>query len=373
MKLPNQLKKLSNWIEVFALFSALLVLALQLAFILHTNSSEDWSKDVLVAAGQLEEEDENIQKIYFRNKALTNKIDTRYSYRLYSEQIQVEEELPGFATIEGQKLIVEPTLDDLGEYHLRITAEDVDARYVYNYTLLVQLPEVDFQTLKTEVEGVLGSEQPKYAVYVYDLKRGAGFAINGDEIFYPGSTSKLPYAIITLRDVDSGKRSMASVSPILERLIPFSSNAAMMQLEGMLGGSAVYDQRVKDELGIDNYFRFPHVVQANDVGEIYKGLYFQQFLSKESNDYLLNLLLNVGPAYDNRIKQGIPDDIPVAHKTGWVSTANGEAYNDTALIFGEQTDFILIIFSKDINRYNAVKLMKPIAENVYGTLNATPI
>ena len=146
----------------------------------------------------------------------------------------------------------------------------------------------------------------------------------------------------------------------------------MMELESMLGGWQVYDQRVRDELGVDNIFRFPHDVQASDLGKLYIGIYHQEYLSKDSNDYLLYLLLNTGPGYDNRIKQGLPKDesVKFAHKTGWVTTAPyGEAYNDSGIVYGEQTDYVIVILDKNVSRNDAIVMMKPISEKVYQTLD----
>lgn len=299
-------------------------------------------------------------------------IDTTTTFELYSYYNTLKTDLPAFVALGASTVAISPKLADVGTYSLTIESEDEVARFIYIFDISVALPEVDFSKLKLEVEGILGKQAPQYSIYVYDLKRNKSFGINEEKIFYPGSTSKLPYAIMTLRDVDNKKYSLSYVRPLLEKLIIHGSNTTMMELEGMLGGNAKYNQRVRNELGVDNIFRQPHVVQASDLGKLYFNIYHQKYLSKSSNDLLLYLLLNTGPGYDNRIKQGLPKDkgVTFAHKTGWVTTiGGGEAYNDSGIVYGELTDYVIVILDKNVDKSEAIKMMKPISAKIYDTLN----
>ena len=369
-------------LKLFVLLFALLVLAFQFAFIYISNTDPEWSakasrawenKDISkeLLDGAIEDEVKN-KPIYFRQRNIQAKVDDPLTFKLYSDENTPDTKLPGFISLNGRDMTINPVNKDLGEYEFSVKSEDEEARFIYTFKVKVELPPVDFAKLEKDVEAILGNQKPHYAVYVYDLKREQSFGINEEEIFAPGSTSKLPYAIIALRDVDKGRYSRSYVDPILTKLIIHGSNTAMMELESMLGGNSAYNARVRNELKVDNIFRYPHNVQASDLGRLYIGIYHQEYLSKSSNDFLLYLLLNTGPSYDNRIKQGLPKDkgVKFAHKTGWVTTApSGEAYNDSGIVYGEETDYVIVVLDKNIDRNAAIVMMKPISEKVYKALN----
>lgn len=310
----------------------------------------------------------------FRYVDTEEKIEAEISkesvFELYSNNSSFEGAYPNFADIVDAKLVLTPEDSNLGEYSFVIKSSDENASYTYRFKVTVKMREVDFGKLEEDVRAIIGDEElSKYAVYVYDLKREDGFDINGDVVMRPGSTSKLPYGIIILRDVDAGKYSLDFIKPSLEKMLQWSDNNAMMYIDSLIGGFEVHDQRVKDELGINNYFRLPHTCTAKDIGKTYYGIYHQKFLSKELNDYLINTLINVAPGFDNRLKQGIPKSVNVAHKTGYVWTDYGIAYNDTALVFGQETDFIIVVLDKDTTPEAAMAKMKPIAATVYNALD----
>lgn len=301
----------------------------------------------------------------------TVSVNQERTLELRGEEAHFVSTYPEFVFIEGGRLVIEPHDLDVGEYFFTVKSIDEGQVYSYRYLLKIVMRSVNFTALEHNVRQIIGPEEIKnYAVYVYDLKREEGFDINGDQVMRPGSTSKLPYGIIILRDVDAGKYTLDYIRPSFEKMLKWSDNDAMMYIDSLIGGFEVHNERVKNELGIDNFFRLPHTCTARSIGETYYGIYHQKFLSKELNDYLIDTLINVAPGFDNRLKQGIPDTIDVAHKTGYVWTDYGVAYNDTALVYGEETDFILVVLDKDTTPEAAMAKMKPIAEIVYTTLDS---
>lgn len=364
--------KITKTLRNLILLSAILFLAAETTFVVYANVNPEWDKDLNTLLQ--DKQSTEAKTIKTKEKNIQAKVNNEIMIRLYSEinTLSEDSELPGFIQLNEAELQINPTLTDLGSYDFTLISQDDNASFTYVFHVLVDLPTVDFTELENEITKILGDQEGKYAIYVYDLKRGQGFGINEEEIFYPGSTSKLPYAIITLKDVDSGKYLLSYVDFKLNSLIIHGSNTAMMDLEGMLGGNSVYNERVKNELGVDNIFRYPHVVQASDLGRLYIGIYHQEYLSESLNNYLLNLLLNTGPNYDNRIKQGLPVErgVTFAHKTGWVTTTGGgEAYNDSGIVYGEMTDYVIVVLDKNINKNDAIAMMKPISETVYDALN----
>lgn len=334
-------------------------------FALKTSDGREIAKDIYSQFKKIEKS----KPSYTKEEIITASAGKTIEYALYSSQVTFDQTLPKFITQNGNKLVITPSRDDIGNYTISLKSEDSTAIYLYNLSVKVELPVVDFAKLKLDTEAILGTQIKKYSIYVYDLKREQGFGINEEKIFYPASISKLPYAILILRDVDAGKYSKASINADMTALITHSDNTALMRFEKKLGGYAVVNKRIKAELGVDNIFRYPHTCQAVDVGTLYKGLYNQTYLSKESNDYLINLLENTDSAYDDRVQQGLPEGVEFAHKIGWITTSGGEAYNDSGIVYGELTDYIIVVLDKDVSSKSVIKMTKPLSETIYNTLN----
>lgn len=254
-------------------------------------------------------------------------------------------------------------------------------------------PKIDYISLKQEILDTVDDELEKYGIYVKNLKTGEMIDINGDTVFPPASISKVPVAMLVLRDVDNGvfsldqtftlkgwykqystdsmyykpTNSKHTLRTYLDYLIRYSDNTAMTALEDLLGGVDKINQRSKDELGITTFFRLPHMCTAKEIGRIFEMIYNEDFLSKESNDFLIDLLSNIGEWMQNRIPKGIPEgaNVKIAHKIGDITTEFGAEIADAGIIYGEKTDFILVVVNKDIQIESAQNKIIKITETTY--------
>ncbi|MDQ6985605.1 MAG: serine hydrolase [Candidatus Dojkabacteria bacterium] len=255
----------------------------------------------------------------------------------------------------------------------------------------------DEEKLKAGIEDILGWNSYNYGVYILDLKSGQQIGINENKILAPGSVSKVPIGLLTLRDVDSGKLTMETTSELLDTdivegnvlgpwevglefsieeymkfLIIDSDNTAIVHLENLLGGTVIGNQRTIDELGVTHLFRDPHDVTTKDAARIFAGIYYEEYLSKESNDFFLYLLKNT----DWRLQTGIPVGIPepyyyeIAHKTGIVSTYPGYAWADIGIIYGPKTDYVIAVFNEKVSKEDARYKIQLISSLVWETLQA---
>ena len=254
---------------------------------------------------------------------------------------------------------------------------------------------INTDLLKNEIVKILNDEYSNYAVYIYDLKNKIEIGINQTDIFYPASICKIPYAILILKDIDSGVLSfddtirlenstvaysfdyMANlplnkdyeIEFYLSNLIQKSDNTAMMIIEKFLGGTDTVNERFKTELGITNFFRDPHTATALEIGKILKAIYYRTILSDSSSEYLLNLMRNPLPEYQDRIPAGLPEGIEAAHKIGQLSFPEGLVYEDAGIVFGDKTDYILVLLNKEVNKTEAVDKITRISSVVYGFFN----
>lgn len=346
-------------------FFILIIVGALAFFAIKTDDGRKIAKDIYSQFQKVEKS----KPTFTKEETISANAGKTIEYPLYSAQTTPDKTLPEFIELVENKLVITPGRNDIGNYTISLKSEDSTSIYLYNLSIKVEMPAVDFAKLKLDTEAILGTQINKYSIYVYDLKREQGFGINEEKVFYPASVSKLPYAILILRDVDAGKYSKASINADMTSLITHSDNAALTRFEKKLGGVTVVNERIKNELGVDNIFRYPHTCQAIDVGTLYKGIYNQTYLSETSNNYLINLLKNTDHAYDDRVQQGLPKGVEFAHKIGWVTTPGGEAYNDSGIVYGELTDYIIVVLDKDVTSKSVIKMTKPLSETIYNALN----
>lgn len=249
----------------------------------------------------------------------------------------------------------------------------------------------DIKILKSKILKILGSDKDDYGIYIKDLEYGHTLEINSAAVFPPASIYKVPLAIVTLADVDSGKLSFndeflvtdaqkpysfdrlsqrsgsynIKIKDLLEYLIIYSDNTAMTTLEHRNGGVYQLQSRLQTELSIAGLTRIPHTTTPSAVGAIFEGLYNNQYLTVESNEYLLNLLKNVYEGHNDKIKAGVPEGIGVAHKIGNLTHTN----QDAGIVYGETRDFIIVILNKNITDHGeAADKIRQITNVTYESL-----
>jgi len=258
-----------------------------------------------------------------------------------------------------------------------------------------KLNDIDSEKLKSEIQTILGSNSHNYSIYVHDIKRDMTIGINEEKLMPPGSISKVPIAILTLRDVDKGNLSLSqavrldfgdvadpsnalkarnvgasfTIDQYLRFLIIDSDNTSIRKLENLMGGYLVTNERTKVELGVEYFFRDPHDVSAKDMGKVFKGIYKGEYLKSETNAYLLDLLKNTHPLLQDGIPVGVPAGTAIAHKTGQISTIPGYSWEDAAIVYGAKTDYILIFLNEKIDNDEARSKIQKISKVVYDTLN----
>lgn len=229
---------------------------------------------------------------------------------------------------------------------------------------------IDLEQLAVKFEHRLENEPGKVAWGVYDPTSKERITYLGDEVLPPASISKLVYAVLLLRDVDKGIYQLSdkmainsalkayesddlyhfspgtklSLARYLEYLIVESDNTAMLHIENLLGGYMRVNSRARAELGDVFLQRWPHQTTINDVVDIAVGINDETFLEAESNQFLINLMINTAPRFHNRIKAGAAriEGITVAHKIGNLVVGEGLVINDVGILsWGDDKTLIL--------------------------------
>lgn len=302
--------------------------------------------------------------------------------------------LPAFATQDGLTISLAPGKNDAGTYNFVVKTEDQEITYEVTATHKA----IDAESLKAEINKILGNKQSSFGVLVRDLNNKANeVQINPLVQFYPGSIAKMPVVVLTLLDIDAGKISFddtyavqaqykfstsdsigrlangtkVKVRELIEKTIHESNNTAMYHLRGLLGGIDEVERREKSDLNLYNFNDAPHhIVAPLEVGQLYEQLYRGTLLSKANSEYLIDLMKNTLPSMREGIPKGINDSsLQIANKVGFLNSLGKVSYGDSAIVFGKKTDYILVIVDKNIAWNEALDKIHKISKLVQSRMD----
>jgi len=287
------------------------------------------------------------------------------------EQVSASGPVPPVAVVEGNSIRAKYTKAiNQGSYELYLEGQKQD----YLIQIRTINSPIDLAPLEQRLQSIISPYKDNTSYALYDLKRGIALTHRGEELFPPGSVTKLPYAILVMKDVQNGLYTMdrsitvttankayrhdimygyasgrvVSLRHVLGLLYQQSDNTAMIHIESMLGGYARVQERIRTELGIDTYSRNPNAGSSVSTYKLLNLLYSPNgYLNDDSRGYLRQLLIDCNPIFWNRIRGGIPRGITVANKIGNIGTARGVGINDSAIIYGNTSDYIFVVLTRD--------------------------
>ncbi|MCA9387272.1 serine hydrolase, partial [Candidatus Dojkabacteria bacterium] len=293
-----------------------------------------------------------------------------------------------------QELSLNPTKEDLGlKFDKYSGTNQIEVlRFIFT-----KLEKKDLTKLKEELLNFLKEDSIHFGIYLFDLKRGQLLEINSEKIFPPASISKLPSVLLTLKDIDSKKYSFETPVVVKDELkhtnwdtigqykegtkIPLktfidaaileSNNSAHYHLHDLLGGLSIVNKRTQIELGAETFFLDPHQATAYSIATVLINLYNGNLLSAELTDYMINLMETTGADLRMAIPASVPANAKVANKVGFLFGGNeGSTYSDAAIVFGEKTDYVLVVLNDSAPDYpyGYIKI-KDISEKIYNYLN----
>ena len=293
--------------------------------------------------------------------------------------------------LEKSKITFTPNKKTTDDFYLKFSGEKFDIAYKFK----AKRAEVDWNTVEKEIRDYLGNQIENYSVYIYDLGRKEEFGINQSKQFAPASMAKLTVAVLVLRDVEAGKYTLDDTYPIqadfkfgsddlalkasgtqvtfreyLEKMIIDSSNTAWYHLVRHLGNSyEVVNPRTIEELGVNPLFMDPHLGTAQNLGKVLRDIYTNKTLSEDSSQLLIELMENAVPSNREGVGLGVPQDVRFANKIGTLWTVDDISYQDSAIIFGKKTDYVLVIMNQQVEWIPGRERLRRISEIVYSHLD----
>lgn len=302
-----------------------------------------------------------------------------------------------FVSVDGNSVVINPTQkSQLGTYNFSVEKDN----HSVDYKIKIVSKNIDMDKLGQRIFETLGNRKDNYGIYLHNLGNGQTFKHQANEQFPVASLIKIPYVMLTLREIDKGNITLEDTFTVQDRLkhpindriarkdegekvsfdilmdeaIRVSSNTAQYHLRDFIEQSQdgkYINEIVRDDLGLNPYFEFPLIATPTKVWKAFDGIYNSSLISEESSAYLIDKLKTTAPDLRLGIPAGVPEGVEVANKVGFLfGGIEGSIYNDGGIVYGEDTDYILVILNNRAPEYPYGKdMIREISKVVYEELN----
>lgn len=227
------------------------------------------------------------------------------------------------------------------------------------------------------------------SIYLEYLNTGANVSINQDLRMLPASLVKVPLAMAVMKKVELGEwelhnelvlssqdhdekwgelyrepvGSLFTIDRLLTEMIVNSDNTATRILYRNLSYDEKWD--VLSALGLEELFGTDGKITAKEYTRLFRALYTSSYLRRESSQYLLTLLTR--SPYDEYLGQGIPEEVPFAHKIG--DNVDEEVILDAGIVYVENRPYLIAVAidyaAEGMGRERALELLGDISKRTY--------
>ena len=218
-----------------------------------------------------------------------------------------------------------------------------------------------------------------WSVYVKDLSTGAYLSINNQQM-YSASLIKLFSAGRYYEAAANGEIYRTEDSDYwLAAMIIWSDNDAWVELESYIGNydyvaglTSVTDFAARlgctdtgRNVGAEEVWDYEadNFTSVEDVAYVLEEIYNRTYVSAEASQDILELMSM--QEYIDKIPAGLPEGFEYANKTGELPGIQ----NDAAIIYGPDTDYIIVVMSYDVYDEAAMEAIQQISGITAHALN----
>lgn len=233
-------------------------------------------------------------------------------------------------------------------------------------------PKLDTE-LQNQLQAWDQNHAGNYGIAVQELngtQRHASY--EADEQFVAASTYKLFVTYAVLHDIEQGKSSLSTptslgmtVQQCIDAMLIRSNNDCGYPVGKLVGWNnlnSLIEQHDFTQTNIDNYDASGNTTsadklssakdQATFMGQLVGG----KLLNKNHTELMLSRMKQ--QIYRERIPAGVPSDVEVADKPGWLPGIQ----NDTAVVYGPRSTYVISIMSTGTAPGQLAELSKMVYE-----------
>jgi beta-lactamase class A len=236
---------------------------------------------------------------------------------------------------------------------------------------------------------------PRIALYFRDLKHGSRFGIRENQIFEPVSLLKLPIMMVILHEADRHPEflderltyekpygfgfimgepgetlqlhSSYSVRELLQKMIEQSDNSSAYLLLDKINELGLQeDSNTFADLGTMQMLMSGQLDNTRLISlvNILVALYNANYLSERSSQFALELLTQT--SFDQGIRDGVPENIRVAHKFGIRIGSDDESQlHDCGIVYHPSNPYVLCVLTAGADANTASAAIRDISNIVY--------
>lgn len=268
----------------------------------------------------------------------------------------------------------------------------------------------DLSELETDLRARIAQSSAEIGFYYKHLGAGDSLAFGADRRMHAASMMKVPVMIQLFRDADQGRLSLDNGIPIVNRFTSIADSSAYAldpaddsekDLYGRAGGTATVRElidlmitqssnlatnilieladpqrvtRTMRELGADSievlrgvediaaYERgLSNTTTARDLGAIFASVATHRAASPGACEEMLSILTR--QEFNDGIPARLPEDVSVAHKTGFITAIN---HDGGVVTLPDGTRYVLVVLTRGIEEEaRADSLIADLSRMVY--------
>ncbi|MBI3638289.1 serine hydrolase [Candidatus Wolfebacteria bacterium] len=257
--------------------------------------------------------------------------------------------------------------------------------------------------LKKDFFEYLKEAKEKIAFYIEDLNTGAWIGWQERDEFIPASLLKVPLAMGVMKKIDSGQWSLGTTFEMNARYKDKSfgtlwqtENGAPLTVENLIKEMLQYSDNTAANIFFDKltseerdniYYHIGIInpeapfdqasnrplfkkLSPKDLATIFRALYNATYLTRNSSNYLLEILTQT--KFDKIIANDIPKDIPIAHKIANFFTKDPKQpknFHDCGIVFLPEHPYLYCVMTKDFNAEEAKQFIVDMGNKTYEYFN----
>ena len=223
--------------------------------------------------------------------------------------------------------------------------------------------------LKNKLASLIAKHDGDVAVTLTSLQSGEIIDINGNNRHITASTIKIFVLLSVIKDIESGKYSLAEAEADMNSMMRQSDNKATARLVLKTGVESV--NSLMQGLGMANsefsswgcyetacvdqgYRPDKNFFTSNDINKALVKLYNGEvFSDKKYTDLALDKMSHSQTDHNRIIPSGVPAGTAVAHKIGFIPPGEGgvyegiDAHNDAGIVMLGDKSFTVVFLSQD--------------------------
>jgi beta-lactamase class A len=251
------------------------------------------------------------------------------------------------------------------------------------YRINKKKPPSDLTGLTNSINLLLQDLKGEYGVYFSFLKEGDSLSLKADQVFKAASVNKIPIMVSFYQAVEKGQLreegeyilkqediqdygagSLRYQAPgtsypygeLVQLMGKQSDNTATYVLANLLGEDKI--QAHLEALGMKNTSIKDNTTTPKEMGDYLTWLYEKKLVGKDYRDKIFEDLIKTD--FEERIPQGLPPEVAVAHKTG----NEIQVYNDCGIIFDSEP-YVLCVLTQEVIEEEALKVIPEISQLIW--------